>query len=177
MVATQLLVLDEPWSGLDAAARGVLGEIVSEVVDAGGTVVFTDHRESVTRAHAARTYAIKAGRITAVALGATFRQEPGGWVGHGAQISLGQPPDGGSSAGSTPAAFVALHEPPRQTRRHEVDWSGLPGVLGVTHSADDVLIRVAGQACDALLLRALHAGWSVGDVQRDATAPDARNGG
>ncbi|MFD7658961.1 ATP-binding cassette domain-containing protein [Actinosynnema sp. NPDC059797] len=38
--ATDLLVLDEPWSGLDAAAGGVLGELVGSSAAA---VVLTDH--------------------------------------------------------------------------------------------------------------------------------------
>jgi ABC-type multidrug transport system ATPase subunit len=54
MVPPDLLVLDEPWSGLDAAAHGVLGEILHEVP----AVVFTDHRESVARRHATRTYSL-----------------------------------------------------------------------------------------------------------------------
>ncbi|MFK0017368.1 ATP-binding cassette domain-containing protein [Streptomyces sp. NPDC091027] len=45
-----LLVLDEPWSGLDADAHGVLAEIMTEVAASGGTVVFTDHRECHARA-------------------------------------------------------------------------------------------------------------------------------
>ncbi|MFE2754839.1 ATP-binding cassette domain-containing protein [Actinosynnema sp. NPDC059335] len=38
--ATDLLVLDEPWSGLDAAAGAVLGELVTS---SGAAVVLTDH--------------------------------------------------------------------------------------------------------------------------------------
>ncbi|MEU8031559.1 ABC transporter ATP-binding protein [Streptomyces sp. NPDC049099] len=64
LVEPGLLVLDEPWSGLDADAHGVLAEIMTEVADAGGTVVFTDHRESVTRARATRIYSVSKGRIS-----------------------------------------------------------------------------------------------------------------
>ncbi|MGP4002120.1 ABC transporter ATP-binding protein [Streptomyces sp. 8N706] len=38
-----LLVLDEAWTGLDQAARGVLDRSVAERVADGGTVVFVDH--------------------------------------------------------------------------------------------------------------------------------------
>ncbi|WP_447002914.1 ABC transporter ATP-binding protein [Saccharothrix isguenensis] len=38
--ATDLLVLDEPWSGLDAAAAGVLPDLVAS---SGAAVVLTDH--------------------------------------------------------------------------------------------------------------------------------------
>jgi ABC-type multidrug transport system ATPase subunit len=37
------LVLDEPWAGLDAAARAVLSDLVREAADAGATVLVTDH--------------------------------------------------------------------------------------------------------------------------------------
>ena len=47
LVAPQLLVLDEPWSGLDASAHGTLAGIIAEVAGAGGAVVFTDHHENV----------------------------------------------------------------------------------------------------------------------------------
>jgi ABC-type multidrug transport system ATPase subunit len=39
----ELLVLDEAWTGLDQAARGVLDDAVRSRVAGGGTVVFVDH--------------------------------------------------------------------------------------------------------------------------------------
>jgi ABC-type multidrug transport system ATPase subunit len=66
LVPPDLLVLDEPWSGLDASAHGVLAEIITEVAARGGAVVFTDHRESVTRAHATHTYLVRDGRVSPV---------------------------------------------------------------------------------------------------------------
>jgi ABC-type multidrug transport system ATPase subunit len=47
MVRPRLLVLDEAWSGLDAPAHSVLAELVEEVAGADGTVVYTDHRQTV----------------------------------------------------------------------------------------------------------------------------------
>ncbi|GGP67353.1 ABC transporter ATP-binding protein [Saccharothrix coeruleofusca] len=41
--ATDLLVLDEPWSGLDAAAGAVLGELVATAREEGAAVLLTDH--------------------------------------------------------------------------------------------------------------------------------------
>src|SRR5205807_1621319 len=66
-VPPRLLVLDEPWSGLDAAAHGTLAEIIADAANDGGMVVFTDHRESVVRAHATHVYGIDAGRVGALA--------------------------------------------------------------------------------------------------------------
>jgi ABC-2 type transport system ATP-binding protein len=64
MVPPRLLVLDEPWSGLDAAAHGVLAQILGEVVAGGGAVVLTDHREAGRRPHATMTYLLTDGRVT-----------------------------------------------------------------------------------------------------------------
>lgn len=48
LVEPDLPVLDEPWSGLDAPAHGVLAEFLDEVAARGGAVVCTDHREAIT---------------------------------------------------------------------------------------------------------------------------------
>ena len=42
-----LLVLDEPWSGLDAGARAAVPGVVREVVGRGGSVVVADHQQQV----------------------------------------------------------------------------------------------------------------------------------
>src|SRR5437868_7304884 len=60
LVPPRLLILDEPWSGLDSSAHGVLTELIAEVATAGGTVVFTDHREVVTEAVAGEVYRVEA---------------------------------------------------------------------------------------------------------------------
>ncbi|MEU6218717.1 ATP-binding cassette domain-containing protein [Streptomyces sp. NPDC047022] len=43
LAAPELLVLDEAWTGLDAAARAELDRAVAERTAAGGAVVFVDH--------------------------------------------------------------------------------------------------------------------------------------
>ncbi|MEV1023778.1 ATP-binding cassette domain-containing protein [Streptomyces sp. NPDC050264] len=43
LAAPELLVLDEAWTGLDAAARGELDRAVAERTAAGGAVLFVDH--------------------------------------------------------------------------------------------------------------------------------------
>ncbi|NMO56548.1 ABC transporter ATP-binding protein [Actinoplanes sp. TBRC 11911] len=43
-----LLVLDEPWEGLDAVARTLIPQIVAEVTEAGGMVLVSDHRGEIT---------------------------------------------------------------------------------------------------------------------------------
>jgi ABC-type multidrug transport system ATPase subunit len=134
LVEPELLVLDEPWSGLDADAHGVLAEIIVEVAAAGGAVVFTDHRESVTRAHASRTYRIESGRLT----GTTETDEP---------------------AVATVAVVVA--PPAHGGRPRPVDWRALSGVVAVRTHREDVALRVEADHSDELLSTALRHGWSV----------------
>lgn len=78
LVPPGLLVLDEPWSGLDATAHEVLAEMIKEVAAAGGAVVFTDHREAVVAANASAVYRVADGRLAPLAAtrgGATVRVE------------------------------------------------------------------------------------------------------
>ncbi|NUR31079.1 MAG: ABC transporter ATP-binding protein [Catenulispora sp.] len=63
MTRPELLILDEPWSGLDTSAHGTLTELITETAAAGSAVVFTDHRESVARVDVAQRYEIEGGRV------------------------------------------------------------------------------------------------------------------
>jgi ABC-2 type transport system ATP-binding protein len=47
LVAPGLLVLDEPWEGLDSVARTLIPRIVGEVTVAGGAVLVSDHRGEI----------------------------------------------------------------------------------------------------------------------------------
>ncbi|MDI6098576.1 ATP-binding cassette domain-containing protein [Actinoplanes sp. NEAU-A12] len=42
-----LLVLDEPWEGLDAPSRELIPQLVAEVTAAGGAVLVSDHRGEI----------------------------------------------------------------------------------------------------------------------------------
>ncbi|WP_223843278.1 ATP-binding cassette domain-containing protein [Amycolatopsis methanolica] len=59
-----LLVLDEPWSGIDPDAHGVLAEIIAETSARGASVVFTEHRDE--RAHATEVHRLTGGVLTTV---------------------------------------------------------------------------------------------------------------
>ncbi|MEV4723361.1 ABC transporter ATP-binding protein [Micromonospora humida] len=59
-----LLVLDEPWEGLDAAARGLVPELVDEVLAAGGAVLVSDHRGETVRLPGARHWTVADGLVT-----------------------------------------------------------------------------------------------------------------
>ncbi|MEH0829499.1 MULTISPECIES: ABC transporter ATP-binding protein [Micromonospora] len=59
-----LLVLDEPWEGLDATAREAVPEIIGEVLAGGGTVLVSDHRGETVRLPGARHLAVTDGTVT-----------------------------------------------------------------------------------------------------------------
>jgi ABC-type multidrug transport system ATPase subunit len=67
LVRPELLVLDEPWSGLDFEAHAVLGDVVTETKARGASVVFTDHRASVMHAHADEAFRMGGGKLARVA--------------------------------------------------------------------------------------------------------------
>ncbi|MEV7590011.1 ABC transporter ATP-binding protein [Streptomyces sp. NPDC089922] len=144
LVDPGLLVLDEPWSGLDAEAHGALAEIMAEVVAGGGTVVFTDHRESVTRILATRTYTVAEGRV------ALRGPEP-------------------CTAGRRPTSDVVLTAGPGDRVPPESTWAELDGVLTEHQEAAGVRLRVRRESVDAVLLTALRDGWSVESVTESAT--------
>jgi ABC-type Mn2+/Zn2+ transport system ATPase subunit len=149
IVPPQLLILDEPWSGLDAAAHGVLSEIIREVSSAGGIVAFADHREAVVRATATRTYRFAAGRF---ALVPDTDGLPGSPPPHPTPVELDD------------ISRVLLQLPADGRVHRDLDWRSIDGVLDATpaqHPGQAVSIRVAGSRCDALLLTALQHGWSV----------------
>ncbi|MGC5050083.1 ABC transporter ATP-binding protein [Micromonospora sp. DT48] len=53
-----LLVLDEPWEGLDAAARELVPQVVDEVLAEGGSVLVSDHRGETVRLPGAREWLV-----------------------------------------------------------------------------------------------------------------------
>jgi ABC-type multidrug transport system ATPase subunit len=59
-----LLVLDEPWSGLDVDARPVLTAAVEQVVAAGVAVVVTDHTGTAETLTSHRTVFLRQGRLS-----------------------------------------------------------------------------------------------------------------
>ncbi|WP_433828319.1 ATP-binding cassette domain-containing protein [Actinoplanes sp. CA-015351] len=71
-----LLVLDEPWEGLDAASRTLIPEIVSEVTTAGGVVLVSDHRGEIANLPGARHWTIAAGELRTTAAAAVPAAEP-----------------------------------------------------------------------------------------------------
>ncbi|MGQ5597272.1 ATP-binding cassette domain-containing protein [Streptomyces sp. ESR1.13] len=142
LIPPDLLVLDEPWSGLDASAHGVLAEFIDEVAVQGGAVVFTDHREAITETHARGAYTISDGRVTL----------------HG----------GRHARRRTSMAELVLTVPPTGVMPIEVNWSVLPGVTDTARRGGEVVLRVAREHSDAVLLTALQHRWSVASLTEAA---------
>jgi ABC-type multidrug transport system ATPase subunit len=74
LVPPGLLVLDEPWEGLDSVARTLIPEIVAEVTAAGGSVLVSDHRGEITALPGAIHWTVADGMLDASA-SSSFSQE------------------------------------------------------------------------------------------------------
>ncbi|SIQ13296.1 ABC transporter ATP-binding protein [Micromonospora avicenniae] len=59
-----LLVLDEPWEGLDAASRELVPEVIDEVLTGGGSVLVSDHRGETVRLPGARRWVVADGVVS-----------------------------------------------------------------------------------------------------------------
>jgi ABC-2 type transport system ATP-binding protein len=70
LVAPDLLILDEPWEGLDGSTRDQVPEIVTEVVRRGGSVLVSDHRGETARLPGATQWTIEDAQVTVAGQGA-----------------------------------------------------------------------------------------------------------
>lgn len=52
----ELLVLDEPWSGLDPAAHTALAELLTEARERGAGVIIAEHQDDFAREHATAVF-------------------------------------------------------------------------------------------------------------------------
>ncbi|WP_433170510.1 ATP-binding cassette domain-containing protein [Actinoallomurus sp. CA-150999] len=143
LVRPDLLILDEPWSGLDASVHPTLGALMAETARDGGAVIFTDHREAVTGAQATRMCRIDQGRLTGIA-------EP--------------PPRMPSVPSPAVIRVVLVPAPGRPRPSSEPDWPALPGVVGADRRDGAVHLLVASGAHDRLVVDAVALGWSIAEV-------------
>jgi ABC-type Na+ transport system ATPase subunit NatA len=75
LVPPGLLVLDEPWEGLDSVARTLIPEIVREVTAAGGSVLVSDHRGEITALPGAIHWMVTEGLVDAAAASPAGHEE------------------------------------------------------------------------------------------------------
>jgi len=73
----KLLILDEPLTGLDAAAARDVKDLLGERVAAGATIVLTTHILEVAERLASRIGIINVGRLLAVGTMEELRQRAG----------------------------------------------------------------------------------------------------
>lgn len=59
----ELLVLDEPWSGLDPAAHTVLAELLVEARKRGAAVIIAEHRDDFVREHATDVFELSGHKL------------------------------------------------------------------------------------------------------------------
>ncbi|MFK3981265.1 ATP-binding cassette domain-containing protein [Micromonospora sp. NPDC050397] len=64
LVRPELLILDEPWEGLDAAARELVPDLVAEVLAEGASVLVSDHRGETVRLPGATHWLVEEGAVT-----------------------------------------------------------------------------------------------------------------
>jgi ABC-type multidrug transport system ATPase subunit len=140
MVEPRLLVLDEPWNGLDLHGQRVMRELIAERVAAGAVVVLADHREAF---------------VTGTAQ--TFRMHEGGL----------RPVEERATTGSRTGDKLVLVEvrdlPPE--RRDD-----LPGAASLTVDGELVRVRVPRRYSDTLLVELLQRGGSVVRVTPEVRA-------
>jgi ABC-2 type transport system ATP-binding protein len=111
-----LLVLDEPFSGLDPIAMVVMGELLAEIAAGGATVLFSSHQLDLVEDLCQDVVVIDRGRI----------------------VLEGSLDD---VRAAVPERFVEIHyrgEPP--------DWSRLPSVELVESKAGSARLRVASDS-------------------------------
>lgn len=67
LVTPELLILDEPWEGLDVVSRELVPTLVTEVTGAGGIVVVSDHRGEAGWLPGAARWHVADGKLAGVA--------------------------------------------------------------------------------------------------------------
>jgi ABC-2 type transport system ATP-binding protein len=71
-----LLVMDEPWEGLDTTSQKEIPALVAEVTAAGGCCVITDHRGLAADLGPTRRWLLEAGRVHEDRAAKDVRSEP-----------------------------------------------------------------------------------------------------
>jgi ABC-2 type transport system ATP-binding protein len=144
LMPTALAVLDEPYSGLDDAARGALDELIAEALDQEAAVLLSAHRTEDLR-DAGETRQLVSGKLV------EFR--------HSAPDSMAA---GAAMAASKRIVLTTsqrgLSAPPGDSIEIEASRPEGPG--------QRLVLSVAQEHVDDVLSAALAMGWSVVSVNR-----------
>jgi ABC-2 type transport system ATP-binding protein len=128
-----LLILDEAWTGLDAAARLALDGVVAERIAGGSAVVFVDHDQRRLAEQRPERWQVKGGQVSVVA-------------------QAGARPAGAAGAG--PSILIELTGYPRESP--PPDW--LAGVVSARQDGDAMVVLAEPGASDSVLRALLAAG-------------------
>lgn len=148
LAGPELLVLDEAWTGLDAAARDELDRAVAERVAEGGAVVFVDHDPRRLSGSVDVTYTVVGSAVNARTPEATSRE---------------------SAAPEGPTVVIEAQGPPGTAP------PSLPGTV-TAHSPEGALrLRVPSTHSDIALrtLLTTRPPWHVVSVSMAGTVPTA----
>ncbi|MGW1023524.1 ABC transporter ATP-binding protein [Streptomyces sp. NPDC002577] len=129
-----LLLLDEPTTGFDPAARRQFWELVRQLADEGTTIVLTTHYLEEAEALAHRLAVIAAGKVVAEGEAGALRDR------YGAEATVAwTEPDGSprSETTNTPTRTVA-----ELMRRFDGE---IPGLRVSRPTLEDVYLRLTGQ--------------------------------
>jgi ABC-2 type transport system ATP-binding protein len=146
----QLLVLDEPWSGLDADTHQILTKCLARQRESGAIILLAEHREAAVEASADVVYRLAGGKLTE-----EKRVEPR--------------QDG--RAGSVAITLGAKAEMKDSNAGEAL--KKLPGVRAARWADSRVHLEVAAAKSDAVLMEALRAGFTVYEVRVTEAAAEA----
>lgn len=131
----ELLLLDEPTTGFDPAARHQFWDLIRALADEGTTILLTTHYLQEAEALADRLAVVTRGRVVAEGTPAALRER------FGSQATVAwMEPDGTprSERTANPTRTVA-----ELTRRFDGE---IPGLLVSRPTLEDVYLRLTGQA-------------------------------
>lgn len=130
----ELLLLDEPTTGFDPAARRQFWELIRSLADEGTTILLTTHYLEEAEALADRLAVVAGGRVVAEGEPAALRER----YGSGATVAWAEP-DGTvrSTHTDTPTRVVA-----ELTHRYDGE---IPGLTVTRPTLEDVYLNLTGQ--------------------------------
>ncbi|MFI6286422.1 ABC transporter ATP-binding protein [Streptomyces sp. NPDC051018] len=134
----ELLLLDEPTTGFDPAARRQFWELIRRLAEEGTTIVLTTHYLQEAEELADRIAVIARGRVVAEGSPDSLRER----YGSGSTVTWREP-DGTHRSERTPTPTRTVFE---LGRRHRGE---VPGLLIDRPSLEDVYLRLTGQRADA----------------------------
>ncbi|MFJ6938206.1 ABC transporter ATP-binding protein [Streptomyces sp. NPDC101132] len=131
----RLLLLDEPTTGFDPAARRQFWELIRQLADEGTTILLTTHYLEEAEALADRLAVVAGGRVVAEGEPAALRRR----FGTGATVEWTEGPDGASRS-------VETDTPTRTVAELSARFDGeVPGLRVTRPTLEDVYLRLTGQ--------------------------------